>query len=77
MSRQDLRTLALWLLGALAALALSALLWLLPAEHGKVSAFALVPLMWSVTLGAGFVHHVRSSGLLARIRLAPAQAQAA
>jgi hypothetical protein len=68
MSMREISTLALWLLGSVTALLLSAALWLLPAEEGKVTAFALVPLMWSVALGAGFAHHVSQSGLLARLR---------
>jgi hypothetical protein len=58
----------LWLLGA-AAMAAISVAWMLAAEDGKVNAFAIVPLMWSVALGAGFVHHVRESGLLQRYRL--------
>jgi hypothetical protein len=38
-------------------------------EDGKLNAFALVALMWSVALGAGFVHHLKESGLLQRYRL--------
>ena len=48
----------LWLLGAAAAIAIS-VLWALAAQDGQVSAFALVPFMWSVALLAGFVHHWR------------------
>jgi lipopolysaccharide export LptBFGC system permease protein LptF len=47
-----------WLLGAVAALAVT-VLGVLGAQPGQVSAFALVPLMWSVALLAGFVHHWR------------------
>ena len=43
---------------ALAALAIT-VLWVLAAQDGQVSAFALVPFMWSVALLAGFVHHWR------------------
>jgi hypothetical protein len=77
MTTREIRTVALWLLGALSALALSAVLWLLAAEEGKVSAFALVPFMWSLALGAGFVHHLKGSGLVARHRLASAPVPAA
>jgi hypothetical protein len=48
----------LWLLGAALAISITAL-WALAARDGQVSAFALVPLMWSVALLAGFVHHWR------------------
>ena len=48
----------LWLLGAAATLAITAL-WALTARDGHVSAFALIPFMWSVALLAGFVHHWR------------------
>ena len=47
-----------WLLGGAAAMAIT-LLWLVAARDGQVSAFALVPFMWSVALLAGFVHHWR------------------
>ena len=57
----------LWLLGATATAAIS-VVWMFAAEDGKVSAFALVPLMWSVALGAGFVHQLMESGLLQRYR---------
>jgi hypothetical protein len=58
----------LWLLGAAVTAAVSAA-WMFAAEDGKLNAFALVALMWSVALGAGFVHHVKESGLLQRYRL--------
>ena len=48
----------LWLLGAAATLAIT-VLWVRAARDGQVSAFALVPFMWSVALLAGFVHHWR------------------
>ena len=48
----------LWLLGAAATLAITGL-WALTARDGHVSAFALIPFMWSVALLAGFVHHWR------------------
>jgi lipopolysaccharide export LptBFGC system permease protein LptF len=47
-----------WLLGGALTLAVT-VLWVLGAQDGQVSAFALVPLMWSVALLAGFVHHWR------------------
>ena len=47
-----------WLLGAVAALAVT-VLGVLGAQDGQLSAFALVPFMWSVALLAGFVHHWR------------------
>jgi hypothetical protein len=47
-----------WLLGGAAALAIT-VSWLLAAQDGQVSAFVLVPFMWSVALLAGFVHHWR------------------
>jgi hypothetical protein len=50
-----------WLMGAAAILAVS-LPWLLAAQNGKVNAFALVPLVWSVALLAGCVHHLRHGG---------------
>ena len=58
MSMRNRLTALLWLLGAAAALGLS-LLWVLAAQDGKVSGFALVPFMWSVALLAGCVHHFR------------------
>ena len=47
-----------WLLGGAAAMA-TTVIWVLAAQPGQVSAFALVPLTWSVALLAGFVHHWR------------------
>jgi hypothetical protein len=47
-----------WLLGGVAAMTIT-VIWVLAAQSGQVSAFALVPLMWSVALLAGFVHHWR------------------
>ena len=47
-----------WLLGGAAAMAIT-VSWLLAAQDGQVSAFVLVPFMWSVALLAGFVHHWR------------------
>jgi hypothetical protein len=47
-----------WLLGGVAALAVT-VLGVLGAQDGQLSAFALVPFMWSVALLAGFVHHWR------------------
>ena len=61
-------TIVLWLMGAVGAAAVSAVS-LFAGEAGMVSAFALVPLMWSVALGAGFVHHLTESGVLRRRRL--------
>jgi hypothetical protein len=58
----------LWLLGAAVTAAVSAA-WMFAAEDGKLNAFALVALMWSVALGAGFVHHLKESGLLQQYRL--------
>ena len=63
MSMREGLALLLWLLGATTSVGVSAF-WMLGAQDGKVSAFALVPLMWSVALGAGFVHHLMESGLL-------------
>jgi hypothetical protein len=60
MSTRERLVVLLWLLGAAAAMAITAL-WVLGARDGQVSAFALVPFMWSVALGAGFVHHWRLS----------------
>ena len=60
-----------WLLGGAAALAVT-VLWVLAAQEGQVSAFALVPFMWSVALLAGFLHHWR----LARSPLVGEQAGA-
>ena len=48
----------LWLLSAAAAMTIT-IFCALSARDGQVSAFALVPLMWSVALLAGFVHHWR------------------
>lgn len=59
MSMRNGLTALLWLLGAAAALAIC-LLGMLAAQDGKVSAFALVPLIWSVALLAGSVHHFRN-----------------
>jgi hypothetical protein len=47
-----------WLFGGAAAMAITAI-WVLAAQPGQVSAFVLVPFMWSVALLAGFVHHWR------------------
>jgi hypothetical protein len=47
-----------WLLGGVAAMTIT-VIWMLAAQPGQVSAFALVPLMWSVALLAGFAHHWR------------------
>jgi len=58
MSMRDRLVVLLWLLGAAAAMAITAL-WAVAARDGQVSAFALVPFMWSVALLAGFVHHWR------------------
>jgi hypothetical protein len=69
MSMREGLTLLPWLVGAAASLALSAF-WMLGAQDGMVSAYALIPLMWSVALGAGFVHHLRESGVLQRYLLA-------
>ena len=73
MSKKEMSNLLLWLLGAVAALGLS-VVWVLAAEEGKVSAFALIAFMWSVARGAGFVHHLRETALIARVRLAPVRA---
>jgi len=48
----------LWLLSAAAAMTIT-IFCALSARDGQVSAFALVPLMWSVAQLAGFVHHWR------------------
>ena len=58
MSIRERLAVLLWLLGAAVTLAITAL-WVLAARDGQVSAFALVPFMWSVALLAGFVHHWR------------------
>jgi hypothetical protein len=58
MSLRERLAALLWLLGAALAISITAL-WALAAQDGQVSAFALVPLMWSVALLAGFVHHWR------------------
>ena len=47
-----------WLFGGAAAMAITTI-WVLAAQPGQVSAFVLVPFMWSVALLAGFVHHWR------------------
>jgi hypothetical protein len=60
MSMRERLAVLLWLLGAAAAMAITAL-WVLAARDGQVSAFALVPFMWSVALLAGFVHHWRQT----------------
>jgi hypothetical protein len=58
MSMRERLAVLLWALGAAAAMAITAF-WVLAARDGQVSAFALVPFMWSVALLAGFVHHYR------------------
>lgn len=63
MTRGKVLTILLWLLGAAAAAGLSAVA-MFSGTNGMVSAYALVPLMWSVALGAGFVDQVRQSGVL-------------
>jgi hypothetical protein len=60
MSMHERLAVLLWLLGAAAAMAITAL-WVLAARDGQVSAFALVPFMWSVALLAGFIHHWRET----------------
>ena len=60
MSMRERLTALLWLLGAAAAIAISAL-WALAAQDGQVNAFALVAFVWSVALLAGFVHHWRQA----------------
>ncbi len=60
MSMHERLAVLLWLLGAAAAMAITAL-WALGARDGQVSAFALVPFMWSVALLAGFIHHWRQT----------------
>jgi hypothetical protein len=68
MSTGKILTAVLWLMGAAATAAVS-IAWMLSAADGMVSAYALVPLMWSVALGAGCVHHLKESGLLQQYRL--------
>ena len=68
MSMREGLALLPWLVGAAASFAVSAF-WMLGAQYGMVSAYALVPLVWSVALGAGFVHHLMESGLLQRYRV--------
>ena len=68
MSMREGLALLPWLVGAAASFALSAF-WMLGAPDGMVSAYALIPLMWSVALGAGFLHHLMELGLLQRYRL--------
>jgi hypothetical protein len=72
MSTRKILTAVLWLIGAAATAAVS-IAWMLAAEGGMVNAFALVPLMWSVALGAGCVHHLKESGLFQQYRLGSRQ----
>jgi hypothetical protein len=72
MSTRKILTAVLWLMGA-AATAAGSIAWMLAAEGGMVNAFALVPLMWSVALGAGCVHHLKESGLFQLYRLGSRQ----
>jgi len=52
MSFKEALTVLLWSSGVTATLAMSAF-GILSAQDGKLNAFALVPLVWSVALGAG------------------------
>ena len=40
---------------------------ILSAQDGKMNAFALVPLMWSVALGAGLFHCVTELGVAKKL----------
>jgi hypothetical protein len=72
MQTHQTSTFLLWLLGAAAAFALSALC-LLTAGNGKMNAFALIPIAWAVALSAGTVHHFPSRWITAVRSLAVVQ----
>ena len=57
MSFKEALTVLLWSSGVTATLAMSAF-GILSAQDGKLNAFALVPLVWSVALGAGLFHQL-------------------
>ena len=57
MSMQQGMAALIWLLGAAVALGVSAL-WLVDAQSGKMSAWALVSLAWSAALIALLTHHI-------------------
>lgn len=61
-------TLALWALGAAAAAGVSAH-WIVSAGDGRLTAWALVSLLWCVAMLTGFVHHLREGAPLERYRL--------
>jgi hypothetical protein len=58
----------LWILGAASALGISTL-WVVAAQSGLLSAWALVPFAWSVALLAGLAHHLRDGARTTRYRL--------
>jgi hypothetical protein len=66
MSTRETISALIWLAGTLAALSISAL-GVLAAQDGKLHAFALVPLIWSVAFGAGFVHQLNETGIVERL----------
>jgi hypothetical protein len=72
MSTGKILTAVLWLIGAAATAGVS-IAWMFSAADGMVSAYALVPLIWSVALGAGCVHHLKESGLLRWYRVGSRQ----
>lgn len=51
----------LWLLAAAAAFAISAV-WVVDAQSGKMSAWALVPIFWGAALVAVLVHYLSLGG---------------
>src|SRR5262245_11368619 len=57
MSMQHAVAVVIWLLGALAAFGASGV-WLVDAQTGKMSAWALVSLAWGAALLALLAHHV-------------------
>ena len=60
-------TIALWALGAAVAAGVSAVT-IIAAEGGRLSALALVSLLWCAAMLAGLVHHVREDCPVERYR---------
>jgi hypothetical protein len=67
MSLRETLTVLSWLISTAAAVAISSYC-VLNASAGMLSGFALVPLLWSVALGTGFVHHLKASLSLSTCR---------
>jgi len=67
MATERTMTAAVWALGAVVALILSAIsIWW--AQDGQMQAWALVSFVWSVAMLAGFAHHLGARDALTRYR---------